>query len=305
MKHNLVVELSLLGVLALLWGSSYLFVKIAVTEIPPITLIAIRVAGAAVVLLSLVWIKQERMPSDPSTWGQLLVQSFLNSIGAWTVLAWGQQFVDSGLAAVLNSTAPIFIFFITLFITRHEALHIGKLIGACLGLAGVVLIVGTEALSGIGQDVWGQAAVLSGAIMYAVAAIYGTRFRSLSASVVAACTMLWATVWLVPLSLLLDQPWTLRPSMMALGAAGALSVFCTAVALLIYFRLLKTLGSMGTASQSYLRAGVGIILGIVVLGEVVPPMLWVGVSLSLMGIAAINLMGATQTNTRASKVSKD
>lgn len=291
MKHNLAIELSLLGVLALLWGSSYLFVKIAVTEIPPVTLIAIRVTGAAVVLSCLVFIKQESTPKDLATWGALLVQSFLNSIGAWTVLAWGQQFVDSGLAAVLNSTAPIFIFFITLFITRHEALHIGKLIGACLGIVGVMLIVGAEALDGLGQDILGQAAVLSGAVMYAVAAIYGTRFKHLSATVVAACTMLWATLWLVPISLILDQPWELRPSATALMAAGALSILCTAVALLIYFRLLKTLGSMGTASQSYLRAGVGIILGIVILGEVVPPMLWVGVILSLIGMAAINLMG--------------
>lgn len=296
MKHNLAIELSLLGVLALLWGSSYLFVKIAVSEIPPITLIAVRVGGAAIVLLALVWIKRESLPTDAPTWGALLIQSFLNSIGAWTVLAWGQQFVDSGLAAVLNSTAPIFIFFITLLITRHESLHMGKLIGACLGVLGVTLIVGTEALDGLGQDILGQdilgqAAVLSGAVMYAIAAIYGTRFHHLSATVVAACTMLWATVWLVPLSLLFDQPWQLRPSTTALMAAGALSILCTSLALLIYFRLLKTLGSMGTASQSYLRAGVGIILGVVVLGEVVPPMLWLGVALSLMGIAAINLMG--------------
>lgn len=291
MKHNLAIEISLLGVLALLWGSSYLFVKIAVAEIPPLTLIAIRVGGAAVVLLVMVWVKREVLPRDRSTWSMLLVQSFLNSIGAWTVLAWGQQYVDSGLAAVLNSTSPIFIFFITLLITRHEKMHIGKLIGACLGVAGVVLIVGTEALDGLGQDILGQAAVLAGAIMYAVAAIYGTRFKNLSAVVVAACTMLWATIWLVPLSLVFDQPWLLRPSTTALMSAGALSIMCTVVALLIYFRLLKTLGSMGTASQSYLRAGVGIILGIVVLGEVVPPMLWAGVMLSLIGIAAINLMG--------------
>lgn len=290
-KPNLAIELTLLGILALLWGSSYLFVKIAVAEIPPLTLIAIRVGGAALVLLTLVRIRRETMPRDADTWRMLLVQSFLNSIGAWTVLAWGQQFVDSGLAAVLNSTSPIFIFFITLLITRDEAMHVGKLIGACLGVIGVILIVGVEALDGLGQDILGQLAVLSGAIMYAVAAIYGTRFRSLSSVTVAACTMLWAAIWLVPLSLFFDKPWTLQPSVTALASAGALSVLCTVVALLIYFRLLKTLGSMGTASQSYLRAGVGIVLGIVVLGEVVPPMLWVGVTFSLMGIAAINLTG--------------
>ncbi len=113
-------ELFLLGVLALLWGSSYLFIKLALVEIPPLTLIASRVSIAAVFLLIVVSWRGERLPREPATWRRLLVQAFLNSIGAWTILAWGQQYVDSGLASVLNSTSPIFVFFITF---SHKQTH--------------------------------------------------------------------------------------------------------------------------------------------------------------------------------------
>ena len=120
-SNILVVELALLGLLALLWGSSYLFIKVAVAEIPPITLIAFRVAVAALSLLLVLSWRREKLPRDGKTWRMLLLQSFFNSIGAWTLLAWGQQYVDSGLASVLNSTSPIFVFLFTVLVTRHEA----------------------------------------------------------------------------------------------------------------------------------------------------------------------------------------
>ena len=129
-----IVELALLGLLALLWGSSYLFIKVAVTEIPPVTLIAVRVTIAALFLLAVLSWRNDQLPRDGRTWRMLLVQSFFNSIGAWTLLAWGQQYVDSGLASVLNSTSPIFVFLFTVFITRHEVTSGLKLFGACLGL---------------------------------------------------------------------------------------------------------------------------------------------------------------------------
>lgn len=285
---NLGIELPLLCLLALLWGSSYLFVKIAVVSIPPITLIATRVTIAAIFLGAIVLWKGEVLPRDVGTWRQLLVQAFLNSIGSWTVLAWGQQFVGSGLASVLNSTSPLFVFFITYFLTKHETMPARKLMGACLGIIGVILIVGTDALRGLGQQVIAQLAVLSGAMMYAGAAIYGKKFSHISATVTATCTMIWASVWLIPLSLVVDRPWTLQPSMQALAAASALALLCTGVALLIYFRLIKTLGSMGVASQSYLRAGVGVLLGIVVLGEHITPMIAIGIGAALLGVIAIN-----------------
>ncbi|MEM7743562.1 MAG: EamA family transporter [Pseudomonadota bacterium] len=284
---RLSVELPLLGLLALLWGGSYLFLKIAVAEIPPITLIAIRVSVAAAFLGMIALVRGAAWPRGPGIWTRLLWQAVLNSIAAWTLLAWGQQYVDAGLAAVLNSTAPIFVFFIGLALGTREGAW--RLLGASIGLVGIVLIVGTDALSGLGADVWGQLAVLASAVLYAGAALHGRHFNGISPVVTAAGTMIWATVWLVPASLLLEAPWRLSPSPQALGAALTLGVACTGVALMLYFRLVRTLGPMGVASQAYLRAGVGVALGALILGETVPPVIWAGVVTTLAGVALINL----------------
>ncbi len=287
-KPVLMGELALLWLLALLWGSSYLFIKTAVAEIPPVTLIAARVSIAALFLLLILFWRDETLPRDFRAWRQLLLQAFLNSIGAWTILAWGQQYVDSGLASVLNSTSPVFVFLISITFIRQEPMNILKLMGAGLGLIGVVLIVGVDVLAGLGQQVAGQLAAIVGAIMYACAAIYGKQFVHLSAVVTATGTMICASVVLVPASLVLDQPWLLEPSMNALSAAVVLAVLCTGCALLIYFRLVRTLGSMGVASQAYLRAGVGVALGMFLLGEQITPVIGVGLLAAILGVAAIN-----------------
>lgn len=282
-------ELGYLILLALLWGSSYLFLKVAVTEIPPISLIAFRVTGAAVFLLVVISVRREKLPRDKKTWKMLFIQAFLNSFGAWVILAWGQQYVDSALTSVLNSTSPIFVFLFTYFITRHESTSALKLCGAVLGLAGVILIVGVEALQGLGEQVAGQMAAVVAAALYGGAAIYGKRFGHLSASVTATGTMIWSAVVLIPACLLLEQPWTLAPSFKAIAAATALSILCTGCALLLYFRLVKTLGSLGAASQAYLRAGVGVMLGVVFLGEHITLVMGLGIGAAILGVVLINL----------------
>ena len=296
----LFIELGFLCLLALLWGSSYLFAKVAVTEIPPFTLVAGRVGGAAIFLVILLVLKQEKLPRDGRSWRMLFVQSFLSSIAAWTILAWGQQYVDSALASVLNSTSPIFVFFITLLFTRHEKITGLKLFGATLGLFGVLFIVGVDALDILGQEVLGQICAVGGAFLYGCAAIYGKRFTHLSSSVIATGTMLWATVVLVPASLIVDKPWSLTPSVEAIGSLAILSIFCTGVALLIYFRLIKTLGSLGVASQAYLRAGFGVMLGVVFLGEEISFIVAIGILAAVVGVAAINM----PTKIMSTKVAK-
>ncbi|MBK8176695.1 MAG: EamA family transporter [Rhodospirillales bacterium] len=286
-QYTLKTELPLLTLLALLWGSSYLFLKVAVSEIPPLTLIALRVTGAAGFLLVVLRLRGETLPRDWRTRRMLLRQALFNSICAWTILAWGQQFVDASLASVLNSTSPIFVFAFTALVTHHEPLGGRKLAGVIIGFLGVVLIVGVAALRGLGTQVAGQLACLTGAALYAGAAIYGTRFSHLPAVVTAAGTMTWASVVLVPLALVLDRPWTLNPSVKAIGATATLSVFCTAIALLIYFRLVRTIGSVGVASQGYLRAGVGVVLGLLLLGETISPSVAVGLVAAITGVVLI------------------
>ncbi|MCG8491461.1 MAG: DMT family transporter, partial [Sneathiellales bacterium] len=238
-----------------------------------------------------VFMTGQKFPSDKTIWKRLLLQSFLTASGAWTVLAWGQQYVDSSLATVLNSTSPIFVFFFTLFVTRHESLNIYKLIGATLGLGGVILIVGVDALEGFGQVVWAQIAVIFGAMLYASAAIHGKRFSNLSPLITAASTMMLASVCLVPISLVIDKPWTLEPSLTSLLAVSVLGVLGTGFALLLYFRLINTLGSLGVASQAYLRVGIGVMLGVLILGETITPVMGIGLLAAICGVAMINLLG--------------
>ncbi len=288
--RSLALELLLLLLLAVLWGSSYLWVKIAVDTIPPLTLIASRVAIAAMVLLGVVAWYGHRLPRAASTWRQLFIQAFLNSTGAWTILAWGQQFVDSGLAGVLNSTSPIFVLLLTAFWTRHEPVSWARAAGVLLGLGGIVLIIGFDTLNGLGQQVVAQLAILAGAMMYACAAIYGkSRFSDLDPTAIAAGTMICASLCLVPASLAVDRPWQLAPPAHALAAAAMLGVFCTGLAMLLYFRLLRTLGSMGVASQGYLRAGLSVLLGIVILGEQLSVVVACGLVGTILGVALINM----------------
>lgn len=282
------VDHLLLGVLALLWGSSYLFIKVALAEIPPLTIIALRVGGAALFLAVVLRLRGRRMPREARLWAMLAVQAVFNSIGAWTLLAWGEQSVDSGLASVLNSTSPIFVLLYTALFTRHEPLGPRKLAGAVIGLAGVILIVGIGALSDPGGALKGQLACLAGAALYAGAAIHGKRFAAIGALETALGTMIWATAVLVPAALLLEHPLTLRPGMSAIAATAALSIFSTGTALLIYFRLVNTLGSLGVASQSYLRAGIGVLLGAALLGEVPSPSALLGLIAAIGGVALIN-----------------
>lgn len=287
-KPNLVVELALLAVLASLWGSSYLFIRVALESIPPLTLVACRATIALAVLIAVMTWRRLRFPRDARTWRKLLVQALLISIGAWTVLAWGQQFVDSGVAAVLNSTSPIFVILITLALRRRVPNGWRGPAGACLGLAGVVMIVGIDALDGIGRQIVAQAAILSGAVLYGGAALYGTRLAHLAPTTAAAGTMLWTCLALIPLSFALEDPLSIAPTPRSLVAAAALGFASTGIALLIYFRLVRTLGSLGVASQAYLRAGVGVLLGVVVLGESMTPVVGLGLATAVLGVALIN-----------------
>jgi len=283
------LEYCLLALLALFWGSSYLFIKVALADLPPITLMAARVSGAAVLLTAVVLWRGHRFPGDRESWQTLLVQAGFNAFVPWTILAWGQQFVDASLASVLNSTSPIFVLIFTAFVTRHEVLGATRVLGVALGLGGVIFIVGIGALAGLGDQVAGQLACLFAAALYGCAAIYGKRFSHQPPAVTAAGTMILSSAVLVPLALLVDQPWTLHVSLQSAGAAAMLSIFCTGFALLLYFRLVRTIGSLGVASQAYLRSGFGVMLGIVLLGETLSLPVATGLVATVAGVVLINL----------------
>jgi drug/metabolite transporter (DMT)-like permease len=279
----------LLIALATLWGASYSFIRVGVETIPPVTLIAARTLIAAALLLAVMAARHIALPRDAGTWRGFAVQALLNSVIPFTLIAWGQQVVEAGLATILNSTAPIFTFLITWRITRHEPATARKLFGVSAGLAGVTLIVGIQALGGAGKELWSQLAIVAATVCYAGAAIFGRTFAGLAPIVPAAGSMLCGAAILIPLSLLIDRPWTLAPSAASLAALAGLSVFSTALAFLIYFRLLQTLGSVGTTAQAYLRVPIGVAIGVAFLGESLSPTAWAGLICVVIGVAAMTV----------------
>jgi len=286
---NMAVELALLLVLATLWGASYTFIRVAVATIPPITLIAGRTAIAGVLLLIIMYWRGLRMPRDAATWRRFLFQACLNSVIPWTMIAWGERTLDAGLATILNSTSPIFTFFLTLAVSRHEALTSRKLFGVVAGMAGICLIVGVQALAGFGEQLTAQIVTVLAAICYAGAAIFSRGFKGLDPMAPAAGSLLCGAIVLIPLGLVVEQPWTITPSTNSVLALLGLAVFSTAAAFVIYFRLIQTLGSVGTTAQAYLRVPIGVALGVLFLGEQLSPTAWIGLACVVIGVAAMTI----------------
>lgn len=211
-------------------------------------------------------------------------QACLNSVIPFNLIAWAERTIDAGLATILNSTSPIFAFLLTALVVRHESVVRGV-----AGIAGTGLIVGVQALSGLGQELWAQVAVVAATICYAGGAIFGRGFKGLDPMLPAAGSLVCGAVLLTPFSLLVDRPWTLAPSAHSVAALLALSVFSTALAFVIYFRLVQTLGSVSTTAQAYLRVPIGVLIGVIFLGERLSATAWIGLVCVVVGVAAMTV----------------
>ena len=283
------VNLALLVLLATLWGAAYTLVKIGVETIPPLTFISGRTLIAGGILLAIMALRGIALPRDPAVWKRFMIQACLNSVVPFTLIAYAETHVGAGLATILGSNAPIFAFLPALLFVRHERPTLRQSFGVAAGLAGICLVVGVDALNGLGQDVLAQLALVLSAVMFGAAALFGRNFNGLDPMVPAAGSMICGAVMLTPLSLIIDRPWTLTPSVTSIAALIALAVFSTALAFVIYFRLIQTLGSVGTTAQAYLRVPLGVGLGVVVLGETLSPTVWIGLVCVVVGIAAMTI----------------
>lgn len=284
-----VADLLLLLTLSTLWGASYTFIRVGVETIPPLTLIAARTLIAGSVLLSWMRLRRIPMPRDLAVWRRFFVQALLNSVVPFTLIAWAERSVEAGLATILNSASPVLAFAGTWLITRHEQVTPRKLFGVVAGLAGISLVVGVGAFEGLGRQLVPQLAIVAATVCYAGAAIYGRAFKGLSPEAPAAGSLIVGAIVLVPASVVVDRPWTLHPSPHSLMALAALAVFSTALAFVIYFRLVQTLGSVGTTAQAYLRVPIGVGISIVLLGESLSASAWLGLACVVAGVAAMTL----------------
>ena len=290
-ERPLFPELLLLAALATLWGASYTFIKIGVATIPPVTFIAARTLIAALILLGVLRLRGLTMPRDRLSWKRFAIQASLNSVLPFTLIAWAELSLDAGLAVILNSTTPIFTFLITIAITRHEPATLRKFLGVIAGMAGICLIIGVEALNGVGRELVAQLAIIIATVSYSGAAIFGRNFKDLDPMMPAAGSMICGSAMLLPLSLIIDHPWTLTPSAASILALFGLAVFSTALAFCIFFRLLHTLGSVGTTAQAYLRVPVGVAIGAWFLSERLSDTAWLGLVCVVIGVAAMTLPG--------------
>lgn len=290
-QTTLACEIALLLLLSLIWGSSFTLIKMAIPSVPPFTMVAARVTLAAGLLLLIAAAQGHALPRQTSVWAAFFVQGVLQSALPFTLISWGEAHITSGLAGVLNATPPMFVLAIAMTTGRGRQTISGRNIaGVALGLAGVAVTVGIEALSGIGTAApLAQAAVLGASLCYALAPLWGQRFKKLPAIVTAAGAMSCAAILMLPAAAILERPWMLAPPPPAIAAVVALATVCTALAMVIYFRLIRTLGPLGTTSGSYLRAGFAVMLGTTLLGESFTWSILAGMALILAGVITVTL----------------
>ena len=279
-------SVALVCLLALLWGSSFPLLKVAAESIPPLSLAAIRSTGAALILAAVLGRQLSQVWQVARSGSGIWIQAFFNCVAPWLLIAWAAQHIEAGLMAILNSLSPIFIFLITWGITRHEAATPRKFVGVVLGLAGVLAIIGPDALRGLGRNTLAELACVLGSLAYAIAGILGTRYHKVSPLVPAAGSIIIASFVLVPLAIVGDT-WAAAPSTRSLLAVAALCIFSTGLAMVVYFRLLATIGSIGTSAQAYLRIFVGVGAGVLFLGEELTAPMVLGLVLTVAGVVAM------------------
>ena len=277
--------------LAFVWGGSFPLLKVSVETIPPLTVVAARGILAGAILLLVLGRRAPQLWRMVTTSRDLWLQSLFNCLVPWVLSAWASTLIASGLVVILNSLSPIFIFLLTWAITRHESSPPRKFVGVVLGLAGVVVIVGVDAVRGLGAHTAAELACVASSFCYGIAAIIGRRYDDMSPLFPAAGTVLLAGIVLTPLAIALEWtgPVLPQPSMASIVAVLLSAVFSTALGFILYFRLLATIGSIGTSAQAYLRIGVGVAIGVIFLGETLRPEVWIGLVLVVGAVLAMTM----------------
>lgn len=271
--------------LALLWGSNFTLIKLGVAEIPPVTLTAARMLLGAVLLVAVAVARGSPWPRDRRAWGWLLLLSVFGSGLPHGLVAWGEQTVASGLAAILMALVPVAAMVLAHLLTADERMSWRRAAGVGLGFGGMLVLVGVDALSGLGHAVAAQLAIAGAALCFALNAVIARRVSGLSPLVVGAATLALAAAYTVPLALATERPWTLAPSAGAIAVVAALGLAGTGGAALLYFAIVNRAGATFLALSNYLVPLVGVALGSLFLEEILAPQAWVAMAMVLAGLA--------------------
>jgi drug/metabolite transporter (DMT)-like permease len=284
-------EWVMLLALATVWGGSFFFNGIAVRELPVFTVVVSRVALAAIILLVIMRLRGERIPRDRRVWTAFFGMGLLNNAIPFSLIVWGQQHIASGVASILNASTPLFTVILAHVLTHDERMTGGKLSGVLIGFIGVAVMIGTDAFRNFGVNVAAQLICLAGAISYAFAGIYGRRFRAMGISPMSTATgqVVASSLIMLPLVMVVDRPWTLQaPSLIAIGALIGVAAISTALAYVLYFRILATAGATNLLLVTFLIPVSAILLGTLILGEVLLARHFAGMALIGIGLAAID-----------------
>lgn len=284
MTQPRLADYAMLLFLGLVWGSSFLFTGVAVKSMPPLTLAALRCLIGALVLLAAVRAMGHAIPRDPRAWLAYLVMGLTNSAIPFALITLGQARIESGLAAILITTVPIFTLALAHFFTEDKTTP-RKALGTFMGFCGIVLLIGPAALAGVSSSLAGQLLVVGGALCYAVTQVLVKRHRGGTPVVNAACSLTCSALWTVPMACLVEQPWHAAPTLEGIGALVALGVFSTGLSHVVFFLLIVRTGPSFVTLNNFISPPVGVAWGILLLGENPPWTAYVALAVILAGIA--------------------
>ena len=279
----------LLIALSIIWGGSFLFARIAVLEVPPLTLVFLRVGLAALALNVFLLFQSRAFGHSRALWLNFAMMGLLNNVIPFGLIFYGQTEIGAGLAAIVNSMTPIWTLIIAHFATNDERLALHKTIGILLGFAGVAVLIGTDAFAGSSGSVWGQVAVLGATISYGFASVFGRRFAQVPPVETARGQLTMSSLIILLPVLFIDQPWHLPvPSSAAIWSIVALALICTAYAYLLFFKILASAGAVNVSLVTFLVPPSAIILGIIVLGESLSGRQLIGMAIIMAGLIVID-----------------
>ncbi|WP_084730784.1 DMT family transporter [Microvirga vignae] len=282
---------ALLGLLSVIWGGSFLFVGVAVRELPPLVIVALRVSLAALTLQIVLRAMGMRLPRERRAWAAFFGMGILNNVIPFSLIVWGQSHIASGLASILNATTPLFTVVVAHYLTSDEKLTGSRLGGVIVGFIGVAVMIGSAALTSLNTNVLAQLAVLGAALSYGFSGVFGRRFKTLGIPplVAAAGQVTASSCILLPVSFIVDRPWTLHmPSMATVLSLLALALVSTAVAYLIFFRLLARAGATNVGLVTFLIPVSAILFGVLLLGETLEVRHMAGMALIAAGLMLID-----------------
>jgi drug/metabolite transporter (DMT)-like permease len=280
---------ALLLFLAFIWGGSFVFAKVAVAEIPPFTLVLLRVGLAASTLWVVCLATGVAMPRALKNWGAYAVMGLLNNVIAFSLIFTGQQEIGASLASILNGSMPFFTVLLAGLLLADEKFSTRKIVGIAIGFFGVVLIIGPRHLLGLGDHLLSELMLIGAAISYAFASVWGRRFAGQNPLATATGQLTMSTVMMIPIASLVDQPWTLSmPSVATIGSVIALAVICTAFAYVLFFRILDMAGATNVSLVTMLVPVSATLIAVPLLGERLELLTILGFAVITLGLMVLD-----------------